>query len=65
MVADEIAEGSIKVIIDIPESAMTFGYAPKTKMKLSSEKLRKLGWKPQIDLKETYQRMIEDLREEK
>lgn len=65
MVADEIAEGSIKVIIDIPESAMTFGYAPKTKMKLSSEKLRKLGWKPQIDLMETYQRMIEDLREEK
>lgn len=65
MVADEIAEGRIHVIIDIPESAMTFGYAPKTKMKLSSEKLRRLGWEPQIDLKETYQRMIEDLREEK
>lgn len=37
-----------------PES----GYAPVTKLHLSSEKLMTLGWKPQYDLKEMYQRLI-------
>lgn len=63
LVADEIARGEIQVIFDIPESDMLYGYAPKTTMKLSSAKLRKLGWSPQFSLQKTYIRMIEDLQE--
>lgn len=62
MVARQIAGGKIKVVFDIPESALTYGYAPSVKMKLSGEKLRALGWKPVIGLPETYTRMIEDMR---
>ncbi len=62
MVAGQIAGGKIKVAFDIPESALTYGYAPSVKMKLSGEKLRALGWKPAIDLTETYRRMIEDMK---
>lgn len=27
-------------------------------MKLNSDKLKKLGWKPEVDLEESYRRMI-------
>ena len=60
MVAQEIAKGRINVIFDIPEGN-AFGYAPPTTMHLSSEKLRQLGWKPQVDLKEAYIRMMQEM----
>lgn len=63
MVANEIAGGDIKVIYDIPESAMVYGYAPDVKMKLSADKLRKLGWEPEYNLKESYERLIGSMRE--
>ena len=58
MVASEIADSQIKVVIDIPEDDAKLGYAPMTRMHLSSQKLQCLGWKPEIALKEAYQRMI-------
>lgn len=45
-----------KVIIDIPIQNM--GYAPDVHMRLSGEKMRKLGWKPQFDLNEMYTKLI-------
>lgn len=60
MVAERIADGKIKVIFDIPKTN-TFGYAPDTKMKLNSEKLQSLGWKPVVGLEEAYVRMIADM----
>lgn len=45
-----------KVVIDIPDENM--GYAPDVHMHLSNEKLRALGWKPNIGLMEMYNRMI-------
>ncbi len=60
MVANEIANGEIKVVFDIPENNV-FGYAPKTTMRLSSNKLRSLGWVPKYNLKESYIRMMESL----
>lgn len=57
MVADEFSTGKSKVVFDIPEGNQ-YGYAPNTKMRLSAEKLRNLGWKPEMSLKEMYQRMI-------
>ena len=60
MVCEKIADGKIKVVFDIPESN-TFGYAD-TKMKLNSDKLQGLGWKPEINLEESYRRMIRDMK---
>lgn len=57
MIADDMCAGQIKVVYDIPESN-TFGYAPETKMRLSSSKLNDLGWKASYDLPDMYRRMI-------
>lgn len=61
MVCEKIADGKIKVVFDVPESN-TFGYAADTKMKLNSDKLQSLGWKPEINLEESYRRMIRDMK---
>lgn len=60
LVAEKIAGGKIKVVFDIPEDN-TFGYAADTKMKLNSDKLQTLGWKPEVGLEEAYRRMMEEL----
>lgn len=57
MVADEFSKGKSKIVFDIPE-VNQYGYAPDTKMRLSAEKLRSLGWKPEVSLTEMYRRMI-------
>lgn len=60
LVAGKIAGGGIAVRYDIPEDN-PYGYAPQVKMKLSSEKIRKLGWKPKYGMEEMYRRMIGDM----
>jgi nucleoside-diphosphate-sugar epimerase len=62
LVADEVAKGKIKVQYDLPESVLTYGYAPEVKMRLSGEKMRALGWKPQVGLVQMYERMIADMQ---
>ena len=57
MVAETFSFGKSQVIFDIPSNNL-YGYAPDTKLKLSSEKLSKLGWKPEVSLKDMYRRMI-------
>lgn len=49
---------SIDVRVDLSND---FGYAPPTKLRLSSAKLRKLGWQPQYSLKEIFENLIEDI----
>lgn len=49
----------INVII---EEHPEMGYAPVTKLHLSSEKLMELGWKPQYDLKEMFGRLIASMK---
>lgn len=63
MVAEKIAGGKIKVVFDIPEENL-FGYAADTKMKLNSDKLQSLGWKPEVGLEEAYRRMIEGMNQD-
>lgn len=58
LVANDIAGGDIKVRIEQEDFSKT-GYAPDTGLKLSGEKMRKLGWKPLKDLKEMYKDMME------
>ena len=50
---------SLKVRI---EEHPEMGYAPVTKLNLSTEKLCKLGWKPSYDLKGMFARLIEALK---
>lgn len=61
MVAERIADGRIKLIFDIPESAMTYGYAPDVNMRLNADKLMALGWRPEIGLEEAYRRMMQSM----
>lgn len=61
LVAEKVADRKIKVIYDIPQSSNQFGYAADTHLKLSAQKLEKLGWKPEVGLVEMYERMIHDL----
>ena len=63
MVANEVAKGNINVVFDIPEDNM-YGYAAETKLKLNSDKLQSLGWKPEMDLKSAYERLIQYYKEE-
>lgn len=64
MVADKIADGRIQVIFDIPEDALTFGYAPDVAMHLNADKLKALGWKPQYDLPKMYERLVKSFKEQ-
>jgi len=58
LVARQIAQGQIKVVYDIPVSQNKYGYAPKVKLNLSSDKIRALGWLPNVGLVDAYNRMI-------
>ena len=60
MVCEKLGDNKIKVIFNIPETNM-FGYAADTKMKLNSDKLKNLGWMPQIGLEEAYRRMMKSM----
>ena len=64
LVASQIADNRIKVIVDIHDN-IDYGYAPATKMKLNSDKIMNLGWKPEVSLKKSYERMIESMNSKK
>lgn len=49
---------SIKVRVELGDN---YGYAPATKLRLSSSKLRSLGWRPQYGLKEIFCSLIDYL----
>ena len=56
--AAKLCSKPIKVIIDESDDVRTLGYAPTLHMNLSTEKLSKLGWKPQYNLSQMYSKMI-------
>ena len=60
MVAEQFSDGRSSVVFDIPEKN-PFGYAPDTKMRLSSRKLNELGWQATYGLREMYESMLPDL----
>lgn len=62
MICHEFARDEIRVEFHIPESLSEYGYPPDIKLFLSSKKMESLGWKPTVDLKESYRRLIEYLK---
>lgn len=60
LVAKTLGGGKSKVVFDIPQGNV-FGYAPKTQLRLSSEKLNALGWQAEVSMEESYTRMVESL----
>ncbi len=64
-VVKEFGNGKCKVIIDEAEDAVKLGYAPTLKMNLSAAKLKKLGWKPKVNLLQSYRIMIDYMKKTK
>ena len=62
LVSDTLTGGRTQIIFDIPESALTYGYAPDVTMRLSGDKLMQLGWKPEVDLPEMFRRLAASFR---
>lgn len=57
LVVKKIAQEQISLLYEIEETGM-YGYAVDTGLRLSSRKLRGLGWKPSKDLEEMYRELI-------
>ncbi len=60
LVAEKLADGKISVVYETENSAR-YGYAPATELRLSSDKLRRLGWKPTKILEEMYKDLVGDM----
>lgn len=61
LAAHKIAGGEIRVTYET-QNAGIYGYAPSTGLRLSSEKLRKLGWQPSKSLEQMYMDLLDDLQ---
>lgn len=59
LVAGELSDNQISVVIDIPEDSASLGYAPPVKMRLDASKMRSLGWTPEVGLADSYRRMMQ------
>lgn len=57
LVAREIANGEIVVKVRTEDLAKT-GYAPDTELRMSSEKLKELGWRPTKNLVQMYRDVL-------
>jgi len=58
LVANNICQEKIKVIVAVPEDIKKRGYAPDVGFKLNADKLKSLGWHPVYGLEEMFRRML-------
>lgn len=65
LVSKTLSQEKSKVVIDIPADSKKLGYASDVKMKLNSDKIESLGWKPTVGLADAYRRMAEWMKEQK
>lgn len=61
LVSSLSSDGSTNVSIEIPEDVASFGYNPEMIIRLDSSKLSSLGWKPEVGLKEMFERLIQSM----
>lgn len=52
---------AIRPVIEMQDG---MGYSPTTKLRLSTTKMRQIGWKPRYSLREMFDRLIKSMREE-
>lgn len=57
LVANTVAKGRISVVKRIPKG-ICFGYAPDNTMNMCSEKIRRLGWEPKVEMIDGYRRLV-------
>lgn len=60
LVIQNFTDGEIKIVYDITEESRQM-YAVDTGLRLSSEKLRQLGWQPKKNLTEMYREVLDEL----
>lgn len=60
LVVDKISNGEISVRIDTEDESVT-GYAKDTKLRMSGEKLRDLGWSPKKTIIDMYMEILEEI----
>lgn len=63
LVAASFPEAGIRVTFDLAADAGALGYAPPFVMRLSTDKLAALGYRPEMGLREMYERMIAGMSE--
>lgn len=63
LVATEVCDGRIKVVVNVPDDIQKRGYALDVGFTLNIDKLKTLGWKPKHGLDEMYKRMLADWQE--
>lgn len=56
--------GKCTLRFEIPETSANLGYAPDSILKLNSEKLMALGWKPEKNLSQMAERLLKSLEED-
>lgn len=56
LASDVLSDGRSRVVIDVDESNSA-GYAPDVHLRLSSAKLRSLGWVPEVSLAESFREL--------
>ena len=65
LVSDTLTGGKTRIVFDIPQNSLTYGYAPDVTMRLSADKLRGLGWEPEVDLPEMFRRLAASFRHQR
>lgn len=59
-----LGDGHSRVVID-PDELNTAGYAPDVHLKMTSDRLRRLGWKPKVGLAESFVELSQYMHEQK
>ncbi len=59
----EHPDSGVKLVFDIPEDANKFGYAPTSRMLVNAQKLRALGWTPEVGLSEMFRRLLGSMKQ--
>ncbi len=62
MLIRKYPESGSKLVFDIPADADKFGYAPTSRMLINADKIRALGWKPETNLEEMFERLIGSMK---
>ncbi len=61
-IVENLSSGKTKVVFDLSADTTQLGYNPEMKIKLLSNKLQELGWKPQNDIQMAFKKAINGLK---